>query len=87
MAQLYHRIALRITDIPEDELLEGVFVEQFGPLAEALQNLHETGNEKMLENLLSRDDANNVVWALEEQKGKNVNIRVDVTDISNEHKG
>lgn len=87
LAQLYHRIALRITDIPEDELLEGVFVEQFGPLAEALQNLHETGNEKMLENLLSRDDANNVVWALEEKKGKNVNIRVDVTDISNEHKG
>lgn len=87
LAQLYHRIALRITDIPEEELLEAVFVEQFGPLAEALKKLHETGNEKMLENLLSRDEANNVVWAVAEQKGKNVHKRVPVTDISNEHIG
>jgi len=87
LAQLYHRIALSVIDIPEEELLEDIFIEQFGPLAEALQRLHETGNEDMLENLLNRDDANNVVWAVEEHKGKKIQKRGDVTDISNEHKG
>jgi len=76
-----------VTDIPEEELLEDIFIEQFGPLAEALRRLHETGNEDMLENLLNRDDANNVVWALEEQKGKKIQKRVSVPDINNDHKG
>jgi len=87
LAQLYHRIALSVRDVTEEELLEDIFIEQFGPLAEALRRLHETGNEDMLENLLNRDDANNVVWSVEEQKGKKIQKRVDVPDINNEHKG
>jgi len=85
LAQLYHRISLTVDDINEEELLEAVFVEQFGPLAEALRKLYETGDDKLLENILSKDDANNVVWTVEEKKGKSVKKRIDVPDISNEH--
>ena len=85
LAQLYHRIALTVDDLSEEELLEAIFIEQFGPLADALRKLHETGDEKLLEKILSKDDANNAIWSVEEKKGKSVKKRIEVPDISHEY--
>ena len=87
LALLYHRIAISITDMNEEELLEDVFTEQFGPLADALKHLSETGNEELLESVLVRNESNSVVWAVDENKSSGVKKRVDVPDISNAHKG
>lgn len=86
LAQLYHRSALIVNDMVEEDLLELVFTEQFGPLAEALKQLRETGDEGLLENLINRDNQNNVVWSTEESGSRTIQKRVNVPDISNIHK-
>ncbi|MCO7250090.1 MULTISPECIES: ATP-binding protein [unclassified Pseudoalteromonas] len=86
LAQLYHRISLSIDDMDEEDLLEAVFIEQFGPLSEALKRLGETGNEKLLESLLVRDDSNNCIWVAEESESAPKQRREEVPDLSNEHK-